>query len=469
MIRKYAIWILLATAAGLIGAWLSVSGQPVNYTATAAVDVEPRIISGSVPVTPNLTTEERVVTSGVVLGAAASRLGVSPGHLSANVSVSVSGTSNILSISCTMPKPELAQRCASIVTDAYTNFRNSRGATKSVQAHDPLVVTVVSPAVMPLSPAGTNKSVVLSIGVLLGLLFGIGSAYVRDRADDRVRDRADLGRNLGAATVVEIPRVRERAAPAAFTFRRAPGSAAAEAYRYLRVRIDAISDGRSPVQVVQVTGPRAGEGIMAVSNNLAAALAQVGHRVILVDGNVRQARLSSLYGVSDRCGLTELLTGDVSLNEVVAHTESPRLLLIPAGLRRNDPADLFEPAALASVFRSLAAAADVVVVDSGPALAVADPIALTSVSTAVVVVADAGVTTRTDIRTAAREMSSAGSRHVVGVLNHRPRRLPGIFSSPGAARGPHPSNPAGFPLAPQRRPDDEAVGVSRIATGADDQ
>lgn len=470
MIRKHAVWVVLATLVGLVGAWLAVSGRSVSYTAATAVDVEPRIISGSVPVTPNLATEEKVVTSGVVLDAAASRLGLSPGHLSARVSVSVSGTSNILSIGCTMSKPDQAQYCASVVTAAYTSFRNETGASKSAQARDPLVVTLVSPAILPVSPSGTKKSVILSIGALLGLLLGLGAAYVRDRADDRVRDRADLGRNLGAPALADIARVRGRGVPAPFVFLRDPASAAAESYRYLRVRVDALSAAApSAGRVIQVTGPRGGEGSTSVSSNLATALAHVGHRVILVDGDVRRVTLSALYGVADQRGFTDLLAGAASLSEVIEITELPRLLLIPAGSPREDPADLFEPAALAGVFASLTAAADVVIVDSGPLLEVSDPIALTSVSTVVVVVADVRTTTRTAIRAAAHEISSTDGRHVVGVLNHVPRLLPRIFQPSSRARGQRTSKAGGTTLAPQRRPDDKSIWTSRMTAKVEDQ
>jgi receptor protein-tyrosine kinase len=477
MIRKYAIWVVVATLVGLAGAWLAVSGNSASYTATAAVDVEPRIISGSVPVTPNLATEEKVVTSGVVLDAAAPRLGISPGHLSAHVSVSVSGTSTILSIGCTMPEPDQAQNCATVVTDAYISFRNETGATKSAQARDPLAVTLVSPAIMPVTPAGTKKSVVLSIGAFLGLLLGLGAGYVRDRVDDRVRDRTDLGRHLGAPTLGEIGRVRKKAGPAAFASMRVPASAAAESYRYLRVRLDALAaaDPSGGRRIIQVTGPRGGEGSTSVASNLATALAQVGHRVIMVDGDVRQATLSSLYGAAQRPGLTDLLAGAASLSQVIATTELPRLLLVPAGSSRRDPADLFESAALAAAFASLTAAADVVIVDSGPILAVSDPIALTAVSTVVLVVADDRSTTRTDVRAASHEISLSGGRHVVGVLNHRPRMLSRIFQPSPRVRvrsgvgDQGSSKTGGVTLTPQRRPDDKTVGISRATAKAEDQ
>src|ERR1700759_2958867 len=144
LIRKHAIALVLATLVGLMGAWIVVSLRSTAYTSTALVDVEPRIITGSTPVTPNLVTEERVATSGAVLDKAAPALGMSPSDLSTRVAASVPSTSSILLISCTMSSPTQAQHCASVVTQAYINFRKKTSGTTSVQAIDPLDVTLDS-------------------------------------------------------------------------------------------------------------------------------------------------------------------------------------------------------------------------------------------------------------------------------------------------------------------------------------
>lgn len=420
LIQRHAVWLVLATLVGLAGAWVIVSLKPVAYTSTASVDVEPRVLTGSAPVIPNLVTEERVAASGAVLGTAAPKLGMTPTVLATHLSATVPGTSTILQISCAMPSPAQAQQCASVVTAAYINFRNATGATAAAQAQDPTQVTLVSAANLPTSPTGSKKPELIAIGALLGLLIGVGAIYARDRADDRVRDRTDLSLNLGGPTLVEIPPAERKAGSPAFAFAQTPASRAAEAYRYLRIRIDALSPARdSRGYVVLVTAPRGGEGSTSVASNLATALAQGGAKVLLVDGDVRDASLSALYGKAGRPGLADLLTGMSSRTEVAQFTAVPRLALLPAGQSRN-PAEMLEPDELARVFTSLSVAADVVVIDSGPVLSVSDPIALASVSDVVVVVADARRTTRSDLRAVAGEISSSGKRHVVGVLNNVP-------------------------------------------------
>ena len=368
------------------------------------------------PVVPNMGTEAQVATSGVVLGRTARDLDVNVGHLAKVLSTSVSGTANVLSISCTMAPPVAAQRCAAAATAAYIGFRN-----KSADGHNPLHVTLVTAATLPIKPSGPSKWILLTLGALLGLAFGVGEVFLRDHFDDRVRDRADLERCLDAPVLAEVPRVRRRAADPAFVFRRAPRSEAAEAYRYLRSHLKPlITPASDNGTVLLVTGAQSLEGRTCVTANLAAALAHAGAAVIMVDADLRHPTLSELFGAGERRGLTELLAGTASLDDVASATRMPGLRLVAAGEVVDGTADMFEVARLTRAFGAMRAAADVIVIDSAPVLAVSDPITLARVSDLVVMVADVRRTHRGAASAAAQEIRAIGQRTMIGVLNGVP-------------------------------------------------
>jgi succinoglycan biosynthesis transport protein ExoP len=421
LLRKRAAWVVLATMACLAGAWLIGSHETTQFTSAAQVDVEARVFANTVPVTPNLANEKAIASSGNVLDSAAQSLGITADSLAADVAVSSPASTNLLSIACTMPEAAAAQRCAAAVAQAYADFRNDSASSKSVRAHDSFSVTVVTPAPLPSTPAGTSKMVVLSLGAVLGLALGAGTAFARDRFDDRVRDRDDLHRCLDAPVLTAIPRVRRSARPAS-VFRRAPLSRAAEAYRHLRVRLDSlISAPGSQGKVVLVAGAQAGEGRTCVASNLAAALAQAGANVLLVDADLRHPSLSEVFHTSERRGLIDLLEGSASLADVIVPTDQPGLGLVTVGTATDRPAEMFELGRLTRVFGSMTAAADVVVVDSGPALTISDPIALARVSHVVVVVANVRRTRRAAVTAAVSEIRQAGSGTIVGVITGAPR------------------------------------------------
>ncbi len=422
LLRRYSPWVVLAILACVSGAWLLQAHKAPAYTASAAVDVEATAIPNTVPATVDMATEKIVASSGVVLAQAAPLASLTPAHLAASLKISVSAGANVLSIACTMPSAISAQKCAQGAAQAYLSFRNDSSRGRRVRAHDPLHVRLVTPAQVPTKPSGLSSKVLLSLGAFIGLVLGLATAFVRDRLDDRVRDRDDLEMCLDAAVIGAVPWVRRSAGPGS-VFRAAPTSAAAEAYRYLRAHLDALiprsADGGT---LVLVTGAQPREGRTCIASNLAAALAQAGHRVLLVDANLRHPSLSGVFQTDDQPGLTELLARRATLADVMVPTGLPRLHLIAAGAQ-DQPEELFDAARLTPAFERLRAAADVVIVDSGPVLSVSDPITLALVSDLVLMVASVRRSRRAAIRIAAQELRTAGPVTIAGVLAGVPRSL----------------------------------------------
>jgi polysaccharide biosynthesis transport protein len=426
-VRRYALWIVLATAACTIGAWGIAGHQPVTYTATATVGVSATTIQGTTTQPPNLATEEGIVASGVVVSGPARSFGMTIGVFDKHLSVANPANTNILQISCSMPTAVKARDCANAVAISFMNYSNEAGLSKKAQQKDQISVALLTRAPLPTSQASKRKLELLVLGVILGLALGIGTAFLRDRLDDRVRDRNDLGRYLRAPVLGDIPVISRRSAPPESVTVNAPRSAAAEAYRHLRARISPlISSTGSRGKVLLVTSAQAGEGRTSVAANLAAVMAFAGAKVLLVDADRRHNRhqsLSEVFRVSDmQPGLSDLLADRARLDDVIVPTEvAPSLRFMTAGTVTDRPADMFDATRLRRAFSRITVVADVVIVDSGPLQAVSDPLALTPVSDIVITVADTRRTARTAVATAAQEIRGIAPVTVVGVLNRAPR------------------------------------------------
>src|ERR1700733_1777715 len=102
LLRKHGLWLIVAVLVGIAGVLLVYQAKSVHYTSTSQVDVEAHVVALTTPVVPNMGTEAQVATSGVVLSGTAHALGLPPDRLTSALSASVSGTANILSITCTM-------------------------------------------------------------------------------------------------------------------------------------------------------------------------------------------------------------------------------------------------------------------------------------------------------------------------------------------------------------------------------
>ena len=421
LLRKYILWLILATMAGIAGALLIHVSLPARYISTAEVDVEPNFAALTINYAPNMVTEQQVATSGVVLADAARALGIAPSALAKDLSATVSGTdatggtANVLSVNCAMPTAAGAQRCAAAAAAAYTAFRNAAGQPKATQAHDPIHVTLVTAATLPTAPSGVGLRILLPIGALLGLLLGIGAVFVRDHFDHRVRDRADLERCLDAPVLAAIPLARH----SRDIFRRRPLSPAAESYRYLREHLNPlITSAPDGGAVLLVAGTKADDGRTSVAANLAAALAEPGARVLLVDADLWRPSLSAVFDAARRPGWSDLLIGRASLDEVaVPVPRVPGLRLVTTGYVTVRSAEIFREAQLAQAFRDMRARADVVVVVGAPVLEVSHTIALARASDIVAVVADVRRTVREDVSAAVQEIRATGPRMIIGVLN----------------------------------------------------
>lgn len=421
LLRKHIWWLALATMAGIVGALLIHVSLPARYTSTAEVDVEPNTAALTIDYTPNMVTEQQVATSGVVLDDAAYALGTTPAALEKNLSAAVSGTdatggtANVLSINCAMPTAISAQRCAAAAADAYMSFRNDANQPKNTRAHDPMFVTLVTPATLPTTSSGVGLRILLPVGALLGLLLGIGAVFVRDHMDHRVRDRADLERLLDAPVLAEIPVVRH----SHDLFIRRPLSAAAESYRFIRERVNpliaSVPDGGA---VLLVAGAHARDGCTSVAANLAIALAEPGANVLLVDADLWHPSLGAVFEAGRRPGWSDLLAGRASLDEVaVPVPRVPGLRLVTAGYVTARPADIFRDTRLDQAFRDMRAQADVIVVDTAPVLEVSHTIALARAADLVAVVADVRRTTREDVSAAVQQIRATGPGVIFGIVN----------------------------------------------------
>jgi polysaccharide biosynthesis transport protein len=421
LLRKYALWLLLATLAGIAGAWLIHASLPVRYVSTTEVDVEPNAAAIAANWAPNMITEQQVATSGVVLTDVARAIGIPPDTLAKDLSATVSGTSatggtaNVLSINCSMPTAIKAQRCSAAAAAAYMAFRNDARQPKAARARDPMNVTLVTAATLPAAPTGPGKAILLPVGAILGLLLGIGAIFVRDHFDHRVRDRADLERCLGAPVLAAITLVQHPRD----VFLRRPLSPAAEAYRYLRENLNplitAVTDGGA---VLLVAGAQPSDGRTSVAANLAASMAEPGARVLLVDADLRRPAMSEVFDAGRRPGWSDLLAGRASLDEVaVPAARVPGLRLVTAGLVPARTAETFRDARLTRAFQEMKAQADVIVVDSAPVLEVSHTLALARASDIVAMVADVRSSTREAVGAAVQQIRATGPRAIIGVLN----------------------------------------------------
>jgi len=278
----------------------------------------------------------------------------------------------------------------------------------------------VDPADLPSEPASPNHVQNGLLGLLAGLALGVGIAFVRDRMDDRLASRRDLEEQLGAPTLAIVPRVKSwrRRKSAKLVAVDAPTSAAAEAYRAIRANLEFIGrDGE--VKVITVTSPALGEGKTTTVADLAVTLAKAGKRVIAVSCDLRKPRLHAFFALSNEVGLVDLLRGGERFAEATQQVMGiDSLRVIPSGQAPHNPAELLGSETMTKLLVALRAHADYILLDTPPVLAVADALLLAPRTDGVIVIADAGTTTRSALAATRQELEQVGAKVLGGVLNN---------------------------------------------------
>jgi len=271
------------------------------------------------------------------------------------------------------------------------------------------IADVARPSLKPVSP---NMALNLVLAFLFSTLLAVGGAIVLDSLDTTLRDPEEASRFLGADVIAtipvdragaQLPRSPEGSVPGVLVPRNGHNghrkdyyhgvSSFDEAIRSLRNTI-LLSDFDSRLHSIVLTSATPGEGKTTLAAHLAIANAGRGKKTLLVDGDLRRPSLHSKFGLNPQTGLSNVLTGELSWEEVVVPIEGKsNLSLIPAGLGSHRAADLIGPR-LATLLDEFAKEYDLVILDSPPLVGFAECLQMAAAADGVLIVSLAGETKR---------------------------------------------------------------------------
>lgn len=264
----------------------------------------------------------------------------------------------------------------------------------------------------------------------IGLVLAFGAAYLLEFLDDTVKKPEDIKWATNLHVLPSIGHITaENSDKSPLVTLYDPRSPTAESYRALRTSIKAVVRDRLHGTLL-VTSSRPGEGKSVTSANLAIAMAQQGHNVLLIDADLRRPVLHELFDLKREPGLADLLH-ELNLNDqvkdvegllkgVVQRTPERRLVVLSCGMVKQAAFELLNSEIMQRILDALAHRFDFVILDSPPVLAVSDAVALSSQVDYVVMVADAGRTRRKELREAVNRLRDANA-NIVGISLNRLR------------------------------------------------
>lgn len=281
-------------------------------------------------------------------------------------------------------------------------------------------VVVQQRASLPKSPVIPKTGRNIGLGLVLGIVLGIGVAVLRGVLDNTVKDRESVEEITGTGLVGSIPFDKERRKEPAISFD-GDNSASAEAFRKLRTNLQFLAVDNPPrVIVVASSMPHEGKTITAI--NIALALAEAEHNVVLVDGDMRRPMLDKHLDLIGSVGFSTVLSGQTSVEVALQTTRFPRLSVLTSGPVPPNPSELLGSLVAQKVLDELRTSFDYVIVDSSPLLAVTDAAVLAANSDGVLIMARYGETKRDQLAHAVGSLEDVGTRLLGAVFTMVPAR-----------------------------------------------
>jgi tyrosine-protein kinase Etk/Wzc len=311
-----------------------------------------------------------------------------------------------------------------VSTDIYTGLLSMGRQLGMVEPGRIANVRLLDRAETPVQPVTTNRSMMIAVACLAGLLLGVIAAFLKNAFLEKIRGPREIEQALGLMVCATIPhsanqkqmykKIRRNTNKVMVLPHDAPSEGTIESLRSFRSTLQfAMRD--SERNIIMITGPTPEVGKSFICANFATVLASVGKRVLLIDGDMRTGYLHRYFGVEQTNGLSDVMTRMASIESVIHKEVVENVDFISTGSYPNKPAELLAHANFGRLLRTLSARYDYVLIDTAPVLDFSDALIVGAHAEAIFNVVRDGVSSINETDEAVSRLNRAGLT-VTGVI-----------------------------------------------------
>lgn len=352
-------------------------------------------------------------------------LNTSAATLQSNVKASAKADTVLINVEVLDPSPVRARDIANTLSDEFVSMVRELETPESGASPDARVV-VEQRASIPSGPVVPRTKFNLALGLVLGAASGIALAVIRDLLDHNIKSREAIEDITGSGVVGAIPLDKERRKQPAINFS-GEHSSIAEAFRKIRTNLKFLAVDNPP-RVIVVTSSLPSEGKSTTAINVALALAEAEHNVVLVDGDMRRPTLHKYLDLVGGVGFSTVLSGTASLDEALQKTRFPGLTVLTSGAIPPNPSELLGSHSARKLLGGLRTQFDYVILDSTPLLAVTDAAILSASADGVLLITRFGQTKREELAHAVASLADVGAPLLGAVFTMVPSRGSSSYS-----------------------------------------
>ncbi|WP_259363534.1 polysaccharide biosynthesis tyrosine autokinase [Microbacterium esteraromaticum] len=386
----------------------SYQAQSTGFIATAG----DAVIAGSDAAVARAGSYTPLIDSAQVREAIAKEAGVDVSDLSGALSADVVPGSTMIRVTATSSSPkaalELANGSLHALAAVVEEIEKAAGAVNA----GGFTIVPMDNAAQPTSPVSPNLRLAVIAGAAAGLVLAYLVLFLRRALDVRVRADTDTRELMGAGVLARVPKMGRKGTPQGDSLTE---TVANEAFRQLRTSLR-FANVDSEVRVVMVTSANQGEGKSMTASSLARVIAESGERTLIIDGDLRRPKVARNFGLEGTVGLSEVLSGQITVRDAVQSTDAAGLFALAAGGTPPNPSEMLGSSAFGNLIKELRKDF-FIVIDAPPVLPVTDATVVSTMVDGVVFVLAVGQTRKTAGAVARAQLEQVNARVLGVVLN----------------------------------------------------